>query len=190
MQISQPAASAGSADLSEYDAKDGDGPFGSYFDYSQIGIAKAHAIRENRPLLLVASMNPCTHCDNFSRRILRTPEFRSFAIENRIVVCDTRNNNLLLYTHQAYRVGYDAYFSGAPHVYLFKVTSNTVTNWNAFKPDQAEPLKSQSTGKHFVGSYKANTDFMGIPTGDELKWSPSTFIRQVRACFPNQHFTN
>ena len=184
----QTTGTAAAKPSSEYDAKDGDGPFGSYYGYSQLSIAKEHAIKENRPLLLVAKMDPCAHCDNFSARILRTKQFRQFVIENRIVVCETRNNNLMLKLKNLYRTGYGAYYSGAPHVYLFKILSNEKTGSESFAKDQADLLKSSSTGLYFVGSYKAGEDFMGIPTGAEASWSPSTFIRQIKACFPNQHF--
>lgn len=173
---------------SEYDAKDGDGPFGSYYNYKQISIAKKHAIAENRPLLLVASMDPCAHCDNFNARVLRTKQFRQFVIDNRIVVCETRNNNLMLKLKNMHRTGYGAYYSGAPHVYLFKILSDEKTGSESFAKDQAELLKSEDLGKWFVGSYKASEDFMGIPTGAESSWNPSTFIRQIKACFPNQYF--
>ena len=174
---------------SEYDAKDDDGPFGSYYDYRQISIAKGHAIAENRPLLLVASMDPCAHCDNFSARILRTRQFRQFVIENRIVVCETKDNNLMLAMKNAYRASrYKGYFSGAPYVYLFKIDDASKSGRDAFVQVQADLLKSSSTGLYFVGSYKAGESFMGIPTGAEASWNPSTFIKQIKACFPNQHF--
>ena len=177
------------AELSVYDAKDTDGPFGVYYSYKQLSIAKEHAIRESRPLLLVVSMNPCAHCDNFSRKILRTKQFREFVVENKIVVCETKDNAFLLKMKNLYRTGYGAYYSGAPHLYMFKVLSNSKSGLESFSKDQAELLKSSKLDKWFVGMYKSGGDFMGVNSGAESTWKPSVFIQQVQACFPNQHFS-
>ena len=175
-------------ELASYDAKDEDGPFGSYYSYKQLSIAKEHAIREERPLLLVASMDSCAHCDNFSRKVLRTAQFRQFVVENKIVVCETRDNAFMLKMKNLYRTGYGAYYSGAPHLYLFKVVSNDKSGIESFAKDQAELLKSGKLGKWFVGTYKSGELFMGISNGMEATWKPSVFIQQVQACFPNQWF--
>lgn len=155
------------------------------YGYDGIPQAKAKALSTGRPLLLVASMDPCAHCDNFERLVLNTKEFANYVKESGLVVVNSRNNNLLLYTKQAYRTGYGAVFSGAPYVYLFRVKEGAdceTVNRNSFTKDQVELLKSDSLGKYFVGSYKSGGTFMGIPNGEEKAWNPSTFIRQIKAC--------
>ena len=98
----------------------------------------------------------------------------------------------MLTTKNAYRSGYDAYYSGAPHVYLFKVREDancTTASSGSFKPDQVDVLKSTKLNKYFVGSYKGGETFMGIANGAEASWNPSTFCSQIEACFPNQIWT-
>lgn len=151
------------------------------------------AISTGRPLLLIASMNPCSHCDNFEKLILSTDTFKNFVKENKIVVCATRDNNLLMYTNLAYRSGYGVIYNGAPHVYLFKVKEDAdvaTVNKNSFDKTQVELLKSTALDKYFAGSYIPGKNFMGIANGEEKSWNPSTFIKQIEACFPNQYWND
>ena len=164
---------------------------GRLFSYASIGEAKQCALENDRPLLVVVGMMPaCAECDIFEDRILKDgSEFRDFAKNNGIVVCNVREstNNLLAKVKKAYKSQVE--ISSTPYVFLFKVNSGATFKSkvsSALDPSEVT-LVGVDEKRYCGGSYTSNGEWagLGIANGSNSKWNAKTFTDQIKACFPN-----
>ena len=167
---------------------------GKLFTYSTIGDAKKYAYNNNRPLLVVVGMKVCEACDAFDKTIMKDgTDFRTYAKNNKFVLCEVREStsDLILRVKKDYKSLVT--FGSTPFVFLFKVKSGaTFVNSNAAALDPAQvDLLYQSTSKFYCGgSYMSGDEWIpGIPNGTNSNWSSATFIKQIKACVPNQGWT-
>ncbi|NMA42918.1 MAG: hypothetical protein GX946_06005, partial [Oligosphaeraceae bacterium] len=63
--------------------------------YHSISEAKAVALVNNRPLLVVLGSAICPHCDNFDNRVFNTDAFLAYAAAKRIVLYHQRDDGSL-----------------------------------------------------------------------------------------------
>ena len=162
------------------------------FDYASIGAynydgiaeAKAYALANDRPLVLITSLRSCTLCTMFENQVLGTKAFGDYVKKSGIVVVNCRNDLLQTTVYYTYKTGYGMIYDGTPAVYVFKVKEGAdckTVNARAFGKDQVELVKDAVTGRCLCGSYSERNPFGGIATGKPTEWSGSTFAKQLEA---------
>ncbi len=166
-----------------------------YSGISSLAAAKQMALTSNRPLLVVAGVTNCAHCESLETKILHTTTLRNFARDNKIVLFECRDLQKLtdrLGNNYRDACGMNKTY---PFSFLFKVNPGadlTKSEWTSLDPSQVTLLTVASgpyAGRNSGFNYAGVTSINGVYIENEANWKPSTYIAVLETFFPNQQWT-
>jgi len=167
---------------------------GIWLQTNQLAQAKAYALANNRPLLVVAGAINCAHCDSLEKKVLHTAEFLNYAKEKKIVLFECRDLQKLsdrLSVNYRTACGMSKTY---PYCFLFTVNPGadlTTSDWKSLDPSEVTLLTIASgpcAGRKSGFNYAAVRSINGINIESEANWKPSTYISVLESFFPNQQW--
>jgi thioredoxin-related protein/thiol-disulfide isomerase/thioredoxin len=167
---------------------------GIWLQTNQLAQAKAYALANNRPLLVVAGAINCAHCDSLERMVLHTAEFRNYAKEKKIVLFECRDLKKLsdrLSVNYGKACGMSKTY---PYSFLFTVNPGadlTTSDWKSLDPSEVTLLTIASgfyAGNKSGFNYAAVKSINGIKLEAEANWKAATYIAVLESFFPNQQW--